>query len=80
MIMTQPVRQFEKTNVLPFRVKSFKIPAAEFEKIYKHLESAAWIINQDMPLDWEDRDAACRQLSDALCALRELRAKGEMQP
>ena len=78
--MTQTAQQLEKTNVLPFRVKSFKIPVVEFEKIYKHLECAAWIINQDIPLDWEDRETACRQLCDALCALRELRAQGEMQP
>ncbi len=78
--MTQTARQLEKTNVLPFRVKSFKIPVARFEEIYKHLQCAAWIINQDMPLDWEDRETACRQLCDALCALRELRSQGEMKP
>lgn len=70
----------QKSNVLPFRVKSFKIAVADFEKIYEHLEYAAWIINQDMPLDWEDRDTACRQLCDALCALREIREHGEMKP
>jgi hypothetical protein len=70
----------QTAKVLPFRVNFFKIPVHEFEKIYKHLEFAAFIINQDMPLDWEDRETACRQICDALCALRELRSQGEMKP
>lgn len=75
--MTAAAEQTAK--VLPFRVKFFKIPVTDFEKIYKHLEFAAWIINQDMSLDWEDRETACRQICDALCALREIREHGEMK-
>jgi len=78
--MTQTAQQTQTAKVLPFRVKFFKIPAIEFEKIYKHLQCAAFIINQDMPLDWEDRETACRQLCDALCSLRELRSQGGMKP
>ncbi len=67
----------EKAKVLPFRVNSFKIPVAEFEEIVRHIEFASFIINQDMPLDWEDRDMACRRLCDALCALRDIRRNVE---
>ncbi len=78
--MTQNSKQATAAKVLPFRIIAFRVPARKFEEIEEHLKFAAWLIGQDAPLDWEDRETACRQLCDALCALRELRAQGEMQP
>lgn len=60
-------------KVLPFRVIAFRIPATQFEKIQRHLEFAGNLIGQDAPLDWEDRETACRQICDALCAKSERR-------
>jgi hypothetical protein len=47
-----------------------EFPPRAFEKIQRHLEFAGNLIGQDAPLDWEDRETACRQICDALCALR----------
>ena len=66
-------------KVLPFRVIAFRIPAAKFEKIQRHLEFAGNLIGQDAPLDWEDRETACRQICDALCALSEIREKANFK-
>ncbi len=71
--MTQNPNQAIAAKVLPFRVIAFRVPARKFEEIEEHLKLAAWLIGQDAPLDWEDRDTACRQLHDALCALAEVR-------
>ncbi len=64
-------------GVLPFRVKSFKIPVEEFEKILKHLQSAGYTISNDAPLDWEDRNFASTQIFDAIHALKTIRKSGE---
>jgi hypothetical protein len=69
--MTQNPNQ--TARVLPFRVIAFRVPARKFEEIEEHLKFAAWLINQDAPLDWEDRNTACRRLHDALCLLAEVR-------
>jgi hypothetical protein len=75
--MTQTAQQTEAAKVLPFRVKAFKIPAVELEEIIKQLSFVAYTLSIDAPLDWEDRDEACRKLHDALAALRELKAQGD---
>lgn len=77
--MTPKQQQIEPAKVLPFRVIAFRIPAAQFEKIQRHLEFAGNLIGQDAPLDWEDRETACRQICDALCALREVREKANFK-
>lgn len=66
-------------RVLPFRVIAFRVPARKFEEIEEHLKFAAWIINQDAPLDWEDRNTACRRLHDALCLLAEVRKSSDFK-
>lgn len=72
-----PHRTFTHSFFMTAIVAIGAIPLA-FES--KEFYFAAWIINQDTPLDWEDRETACRQICDALCALRELRSQSEMQP
>lgn len=69
----------QTAKILPFRVKSFKIRAEEFEKILNHLQTSAHIIGADSPLDWEDREFANRQIWDAISAMKEIRANGEMK-
>ena len=61
-------------RVLPFRVIAFRVPARKFEEIENHIRFAAHIIGLDAPLDWEDRNTACRQL-----ARRALRARGNQK-
>lgn len=69
--MTQNPRTGAK--VLPFRVIAYRVPARKFEEIENYIRFAAHIIELDAPLDWEDRNTACRQLHDALCALAEIK-------
>jgi hypothetical protein len=69
----------QTARVLPFRVIAFRVPARKFEEIEEHLKFAAWLIGQDTPLDWEDRNTACRQLHDALCALAEIKKASDFR-
>jgi hypothetical protein len=75
--MTQNPNQ--TARVLPFRVIAFRVPARKFEELEEHLKFAAWLINQDAPLDWEDRNTACRRLHDALCLLAEVRKSSDFK-
>ena len=68
-----------RTRVLPFRVIAFRVPARKFEEIEKHIRLAAHIIGLDAPLDWEDRNTACRQLQDALCELAEIKKASDFR-
>ncbi len=71
--MTKNSKQATAAKVLPFRIIAFRVPARKFEEIEEHLKFAAWLINQDSPLNWEDRETACRRLHDALCTFAEVR-------
>ena len=75
--MTQNSRTGAK--VLPFRVIAFRVPARRFEEIENHIKFAAHIVGLDAPLDWEDREAACRRLHDALCALAEIKKASDFR-
>ncbi len=75
--VTQNLNQHAR--VLPFRVIAFRVPARKFEEIENHIRFAAHIIGLDAPLDWEDRNTACRQLHDALCALAEIKKASDFR-
>jgi len=77
--MTQNSKPTTTARVLPFRVIAFRIPARKFEEIENHIRFAAHIVGLDAPLDWEDRDTACRQLHDALCALAEIKKASDFR-
>lgn len=77
--MKNSAQQTTPGKVLPFRVIAFRIPARKFEEIENHLRLAAHIMELDMPLDWEDRSTACRQIHDALCALAEIRKSSDFK-
>jgi uncharacterized protein YpuA (DUF1002 family) len=73
------IAENQTARILPFRIKSFKIQADEFEKILNHLQQAGYLLSRDMPLDWEDREIANRQIYDAIAAMKEIRKQGELK-
>ena len=77
--MTQNSKPTATARVLPFRVIAFRVPARKFEEIENHIRFAAHIVGLDAPLDWEDRNTACRQLHDALCALAEIKKASDFR-
>jgi heme oxygenase len=77
--MTQTAHKPAPAKVLPFRVIAYRVPARDFEQIEGYIKFVAHIIGLDAPLDWEDRNTACRQLHDALCALAEIKKASDFR-
>lgn len=71
--------QIAPAKVLPFRVIAFRVPAKTFDEIQEQLRLAAHIVGLDAPLDWEDRETACRAIWDALSALAEIRGRADFK-